>query len=144
MANALLLQRARIVGAGAFGMLSWAGSDAGGPPFCLTLERTYGDGPRGTQVVKIAPGVYGLERTWFNRGAYNTWQVIGGDITAERRVLIHKGNWETDSDGCVLVGSGLLVTPGRFGLSQSSEAFSRLMSETAGIDRLELVVVNCV
>lgn len=72
----------------------------------LTLERTYDKGPRGTQMVKISPGEYRMVRRWYNRGGYGTWQVIGGIVTAERLILVHKGAFEEHSEGCILVGIG--------------------------------------
>jgi hypothetical protein len=134
----LHLRRNLILPDGAFGILTWNGM-----PICLTLEHTYGLGPRGTLIVKIPPGEYVLRRTWFNRGNYNTWQVIGGIITPERRILIHKGNWESDSEGCILVGIGL-QSVGKPGISYSAEALTRLMTATTGYDELQLLVTNCV
>lgn len=137
MTGGLLLQRILIIPEGAWGMLVWQGR-----PLLLTLERTYDDGQRGTQTLKIPPGDYTLRRSWYNRGAYNTWQIIGGLVTAERRILIHKGNWEDHSEGCVLVGMGLLATGPRPGISYSAEAHQRLMSATTGVDQVQLTVIN--
>lgn len=133
----LLLQRTLVIPEGAWGMLVWQGR-----PLTLTLERTYDEGPRGTQMVKIPPGDYTLRRSWYNRGGYNTWQIVGGIVTPERRILIHKGNWEEHSEGCVLVGMGLLSTGPRPGIGYSAEAHQRLMTATAGADTLRLTVIH--
>lgn len=89
----------------------------------------------------LAPGQYRCTRTWFNRGNYNTWQIIGGLIGSADRCLIHKGGWETDTPGSILVGTGLLYP--RPEVSYSAEALARLMSVTTGLDQLDLLVTNC-
>lgn len=119
---------------GAFGVLLWWGL-----PFCVTLERAY-EAQRGTWQPKIPPGHYRLERTMFHRGSYVTWQVLGGPISAERRILIHKGNLAEHSEGCILVGEAFDPIEGQAGIVQSGKAFAELMTLTAELVDVPLVI----
>lgn len=119
---------------GCFGVLLWDGV-----PFAVTVERTY-PGMRGVSGVKIKPGVYRCVRSRYHKGGYDCWQLVGGDITAERRILIHKGNVEEDSDGCIIVGEQFGKLHGKPAVLQSGAAFAELMSLTSAVDEFELSV----
>lgn len=97
-------------GRGAFGVLLWWGL-----PFCVTLERAY-EAQRGT------------------------WQVLGGPVSAERRILIHKGNLAEHSEGCILVGEAFDPIEGQAGIVQSGKAFAELMTLTAELVDVPLVI----
>ena len=128
----------RLYDAGAFGMLSWREA----PPFAVTVEHTYSNGPRGTLTTKIVPGEYQCVRSRYHRGNYDCWQIVGSDIAPERRILIHKGNIEEDSDGCILIGESFGVLHGKPAILQSGAGFAELMSLTGGVDEFPLFVVN--
>lgn len=119
---------------GAFGVLQWWGM-----PICVTLERAYA-GQRGVMLPKIPPGQYRLERTMYHRGNYVTWQVLGGEITPERRILIHKGSVAEDSEGCILVGEAFEPIVGQAGIAQSGAAFAQLMTLTGDLNDCEFHV----
>lgn len=121
-------------GRGAFGVLQWWGL-----PVAVTLERAY-EAQRGTWQPKVPPGQYHLERTTFHRGGYITWQLIGGTITFDRRILIHRGNVAEDSDGCILIGEAFEPINGVAGIAQSGKAFAELMTLTAELVDLPLVI----
>src|SRR5574341_2041527 len=110
----LTLKRVSILPEGAFGVLLWQDM-----PFAVTVERTYPDGQRGVQTVKIAPGVYECRRAHYNKGGYGVWQIIGGDVTRERLIYFHKGNIEEDVDGCVAVGEQFGFLNGKIAVLQS-------------------------
>lgn len=139
MPHHLTLTRVRIIDAGAFGMLDWFGI-----PFCVTLERTYSDGPRGTLRVKIPPGEYKCVRRMYHKPKvpYPTWHIIGGEVTAERLILFHKANLEGDLDGCVGVGESLSPFRDSYGILQSGEAHKELMTLSEGYEELDLLVRN--
>lgn len=128
----------RLYDAGAFGMLAWG--DA--PPFAVTVERTYSNGPRGTLVTKVVQGEYQCVRSHYHRGNYDCWLIVGNGLTPERRVLIHKGNLEEDSDGCLLVGEQFGILNGKPAILQSGLGFEELMSITQGVDEFPLLVQN--
>jgi hypothetical protein len=93
----LELVRVRVAPAGAFGVLV-----AEHHPIAVTLEPTWAlpDAPA-VQSVKIPVGRYLCRRSWFHRGAYETFEVV---VPGHSRLLFHRGNVEEDSEGCILVG----------------------------------------
>jgi hypothetical protein len=112
------------------------------PPFAVTVEHTYNNGPRGTLVTKVGPGEYQCVRSHYHKGNYDCWQIVGNGITPERRILIHKGNLEDDSDGCLLIGEQFGMLHGKPGILQSGAGFAELMSTTQGVDEFPLIVTN--
>ena len=132
----MTVKRVAILQQGAFGVLLWHGI-----PFGVSLERTY-PGQRDAQITKIKPGVYQCTRSRYNAGGYDTWLIQGGDITPERRILLHKGNTEEDSEGCILVGESYGLLSGKHAILQSGAAFQELMTLSADIDEFYLTVVN--
>ena len=111
------LQRVAVGPEGAFGVLL-----ADGLPFALTLERTY-DAPTG-QSVKIPAGRLRCKRSVYYKGGYPTYEI---EVPGHTRILFHKGNWETDSEGCVLVGESFTELSGRPALGDSKGGFSEFM-----------------
>lgn len=132
MAPLVLKRLTPFTARGAFGVLQWWGL-----PFAVTLERAY-EAQRGTWQPKVPPGQYRLKRTTYHRGRYITWQIIGGAITYDRRILIHRGNVAEDSDGCVLIGETFDPINGLAGIAQSGKAFAELMTLTADLVDVEL------
>lgn len=120
---------------GAFSVALWEGV-----PFAVTVERTYPGGRAGVNSVKIKPGAYKCVRSFYHRGGYDCWQIIGGDITAERRVLIHKANVEDDLDGCIGIGEQFGRIQGKPAVLQSGVAFIELMALSARLSEFDLSV----
>lgn len=135
----LVLKRVEFSDEGAFGVLQW-----GRRSFALTIERTY-PGPYNSNVVKIPPGLYKLERSTYNKPArpYPTWKIVGGIITPDREIKFHKANWETDVDGCIGVAESFEVLNGRPAVANSAGGFRELMSLTTGLSSVDFVVINC-
>lgn len=132
----MTVKRVAVTAYGAFGVLLWHGL-----PFAVSLERVY-PGQRDSFVTKIKPGDYHCQRSHYVRGGYDTWQVIGGDVTAERRILLHKGNTQDDSEGCILVGEQFGLLGGKQAILQSGAAFQELMTLSSEVDEFQLTVVN--
>jgi hypothetical protein len=132
----LTLHRVAYLAEGVFGVLLWQQV-----PFAVTVERSY-PGQLNAQVPKVTIGTYTCERTWYNRGGYEVWQLIGGPITKDRLIYIHKGNLEDDSEGCILVGEQFGFLKGKPAVLQSGAAFQELMTLTADYDQLQLSVIN--
>lgn len=122
------LLRFRIVEEGAFGVLL----DAFGEFVCFTLERTYDN-----LEVKILPGVYDCQATRFHRGGYDTFEVM---VSGHSRILFHRGNVETDSDGCILTGAALGVLNGARAVLKSRAGFANFVRVTAGVKGFKLSV----
>jgi hypothetical protein len=93
---------------------------------------------------KIEPGEYKCVRSKYfaSKDDYDCWQIVGGDITLDRVIKIHKGNLEEDSKGCLLIGEQFGFLHGKPGILQSGAGFDELMRLTQGVDEFPLLVVN--
>jgi hypothetical protein len=120
---------------GAFGVLQWWGI-----PICVTLERVYPH--QRVQVPRLPPGQYTLERAMFHGSEYVTWQVVGGELEADRRILLHKGTVVEEADGCILIGESFDALNGLTGIAQSGIAFRELMTLTSDMINVEFHVKN--
>lgn len=109
----------RIVAArdGIFGVL--LGDD--GLPWMLTLEPTLDE----TFKPVIPEGVYIAQPTYYHKGGYNTYEVMG--VAGHSRLLFHVGNTEDDTIGCILLGTSFGVIGGKKALLSSRKAFERFM-----------------
>ena len=121
------LVRVSIAEAGAFGVLLQAGI-----PFVVTLERTFE-----RRRVVIPPGEWRCRRTVFRKRGYPTYEVLVPD---HERVLIHIGNLEEDSTGCVLLGMEFGELQGRPAVLLSRLAFREFMRRAQARPELRLRV----
>ena len=128
----IVLKRISVHKEGAFGVLLFDGI-----PICVTLERTYDDQAK---VVKIPPGTYQCKRSRYHRGGYDTFEI---HVPGHSRILFHKGNVETHSEGCVLLGEQYGVLNGRPAILQSGVAFDEFMAKTKDVDVFDLHVIYC-
>lgn len=127
----LVLNRVYVGQAGAFGVLS----EAGQPPFAVTLEHTYDNNE-----VKIQAGIYTCQRTHFNRGGYDTFEVTS--VPGHECILFHRGNTENDSDGCILLGLCLGQVNGVPGVLSSASAHALFMVKQSAVDHFQLEVLE--
>lgn len=63
-----------------------------------------------------------------SRGKYTQGFEIQG-VPSRSLIMIHPGNWQEDSNGCLLVGKGYGAPGGKTGIVNSLVAFSELMEE---------------
>lgn len=76
-------------------------------PVCCTLEPPWLDNKK--RVSCIPAGVYQCERCKVTRyrisgrQILNAWEVLG--VPDRTGILIHTGNWKSDTEGCVIVGT---------------------------------------
>lgn len=139
----LTLTRTESVADGTFGLLRVT------PSLMLhTLEDDWRDNERGESC--IPAGVYLLERTIYRKHNYETFEITG--VPNRSRILIHPGNTEEDTMGCILVGlrQGYVKVPfdedthakdvTKRAVVASQEAFRRFMREMAGVDEAELEI----
>lgn len=68
----------------------------------------------------------------------NGWTVNG--VPDRSLIMIHPGNWATDSNGCILPGRAHQVINGMPGVSASRAAFEDLMRRMASEDQWTMVV----
>jgi hypothetical protein len=101
----------------------------GGASFC-TMEPRWEHNARGVSC--IPAGIYGLDKRSspivdrttggvFKRG----WEIVG--VPGRDLIMLHPGNWATDSNGCVLIGRAHVVMDGKPAISASRAAFADLM-----------------
>ena len=124
----LTLKRVAILPDGAFGVLLWDSR-----PFAVSLERTFDDGK--TKIPAI--GEFNCFRSRFHRGGYDTFEIA---VSGHSRILFHRGNIETDSEGCVLIGEQFGILNGKPAILQSVLGFSEFMKLTQDVDQFQLTV----
>ena len=133
--HAAELIRVAVLPDGAFGVLVLDGR-----PFCVTLERTQSVESEGLtrQTTVIPDGHYVCQRTWFVRGAYETFEIMG--VQGHSRLLFHVGNVETDSQGCVLLGTRYEAAGPRPMILDSRTAHTRFMSALSDVNAFPITV----
>lgn len=98
-------------------------------PFAVTCEREWLNNQKGISC--IPTGRYWCKRVHSIKFG-DTWEVTGVDGRTE--ILIHKGNIDDDSHGCIIVGEYFGVwSDGSCDVASSGEAHKELMNRTAMI-----------
>ena len=111
-----------------------------GKHFCYVLTHAYSDGA--SFVAKVPPGMYICKRGTHqleSGGPFETFEVTGVPPFQGQSVtgiLFHKGNYQTDSHGCLLLGAGVSATC----IYGSKVAFEAFMAIQQGVDQFTLVV----
>lgn len=101
---------------GTFGVFMW-----GGKPICVTVENPWKDNrPR---VSCIPPGDYDVGP--HSGLKYKDVWILHG-VPGRSAILIHKGNTEKDTDGCIIVGMSFARFGDIVGVAQSGVAISLL------------------
>lgn len=103
-----------------------------------------------TSVSCIPAGVYPLRRTIYYKHGIETWEVC--NVPGRRRILIHVGNTEEDTMGCILVGTRLgklwvadeddpkHPVVEKWGVVNSRMAFQMLMNAMANVDEAQIEI----
>lgn len=114
-----------------------------GSPFMVTLEHAFlqADGtyapivPQG--IFQCVRGVHQLS----NGRPFETFEITG--VEGHRGLLFHAGNFNKDSEGCVLCGQTVTTydAAGDKMITGSREEFSKFMLCLDGVDEFELGVV---
>lgn len=125
----LTLHRRNKTEAGIFGDI-WAED---GSFICVTLEHSYDFQP------KLPQGIYtckrGLHRLAHMKEPFETFEIL--DVPGHSDILFHVGNYNRDSDGCVLIG----IEFGDKMITESRVAFQEFMDLQKGIDTFTLTVL---
>jgi hypothetical protein len=132
----LLLKRNEFQSAGIFGLLMSLDKS------CIvahTLEHSYvGSNEPICYIPKLPPGVYLCERGMHQLEGmsfpFETFEIT--HVPGHTQILLHVGNTNDDSAGCVLLGSARSNNM----ITQSRIAFAAFMKLQAGIDTFKLVV----
>jgi hypothetical protein len=85
----------KLYDAGTFGLLNVNGM------VLFTLEDEWRNNEQ--NISCIPSGLYPLRRTIYQKHGYPTYEIA--DVPGRTRILIHPGNTEEHSEGCVLLGS---------------------------------------
>ena len=124
---------------GVFGVLQ----DFFANEIALTLEHSYPGVQPGTYRAKIPAGNYtcvlGSHRLEGMAHPFSTYQVM--DVPGHSNILFHWGNYNSDSDGCVLLGESI----GNIGnrpqmITNSKKTFEKFMELQKGNISFKLIV----
>lgn len=103
-------------------------------PLCTTLERPWLNNQ--TNVSCIPAGEYYPVRGVFPKHGETFEIPVSGRVA----ILIHKGNLVTDSNGCILVGTGYGWINRQLAVIDSGTAFSDLFKYLSGINEFKLII----
>jgi len=98
----------------------------------ITLEHAYDDS-NGNFTPKIPNGTYTCHlgtHQLGHGGPQELFQVM--DVPGHENILLHKGNKNNDSEGCILLGT--ILDASGFQILSSTEAFDAFMALQAGQD----------
>lgn len=111
---------------------------------CRTLEHAYdsGDG-NGSYAPKVLPGVYlcvrGRHQLAHMDKPFTTFEIT--KVPGHTNILFHKGNYNNDSEGCVLLGTGVYPSENApTMLTSSSPVFNKFLMLQNGINQFTLTV----
>jgi hypothetical protein len=112
--------------------------DAWGNVVCQTLEHAYTATGGAAYSPKLPPGTYtcvkGTHRL-INMGPFETFEITG--VEGHSGILFHVGNYNDDSEGCVLLG---MQRAGN-SITASHAAFAEFMSRCANCTQFQLRVL---
>jgi hypothetical protein len=133
----LKLERMKYLKEGVFGHIL----DESGNQIAVTLEHSYVNGT--TITAKVAPGTYTCLRHTPNRLPYETFELQnvpdfqGKPVTG---ILLHIGNYNSDSDGCILLGTDIAYATSPVMIDNSKIAFEKFMELQAGVNSFTLEI----
>lgn len=130
MAKTLILKRIAYTADGTFGVL------LDGPvPFAVTCEREWLDNQ--PDVSCIPEGTYACKRVESPKFG-GTFEVTG--VPGRSSILLHSGNTEDDSHGCILVGEQFGAVNGKTAVLSSKVGFAEFLQRLSGEDEFMLVI----
>lgn len=106
-----------------------------GEDLCFTLEHAYLC--EHEYFPKVNPGEYTCKRgthCLHNGVPFETFEVTG--VEGHTNILLHAGNYNKDSEGCILLGTGKLNNM----ITNSQAAFGMFLRLMEGLDEFTLVV----
>lgn len=110
--------------------------DAEGQPLAVTLEHSYGGAP------KLPAGTYtcqrGKHRLHGMTEDFETFEVLG--VPVHTGILFHWGNYNDDSEGCILLGRVSCDSPKGCMVTSSRATFARWMLDLEGVQSFTLAV----
>lgn len=131
----LTLTRIHSGASGIFGIMT----DMRGDSIAETLEHAYDQG-EGKFAPKIPAGKYKCVRRLSPRFGFDVFMLE--NVPGATFIEIHPGNYNKDSDGCILVGEIISGQGPNEMISQSRLAFESLMQLQSGLNAFVLMVVG--
>jgi hypothetical protein len=96
-------------------------------PFCVTLQHAYLQ-PDGSYAPKLPNGHYvclkGTHKLDHNPSPFQAFEVL--HVPNHTGILFHVGNYNADSDGCILLGNGIAGRDAS--ITNSKETFEKFMT----------------
>lgn len=132
----MILTRTEKRADGIFGYLT----NENGTRICYSLEHAFATG--GDFRAKVPPGSYschrGMHRLLHMQHEFETFEIRVPDHT---NILFHVGNYNEDSEGCILLGDGMYQDPnGRKMLTHSKDAFQKFMIQYSKYQEFKLLI----
>lgn len=126
---------------GIFGLLF----DDQGNKIANCLQHSYDSGlGNGTFVPKIPDGVYtcvrGQHRLESMTHDFTTFEL--SNVPGHSNILFHWGNYNKDSAGCILLGSGMANINGTNMLLHSKDTFDKFMTLQSTVNQFTLTVTS--
>lgn len=126
---------------GVFGILT----DEVGQEIAMCLEHAYDAGlGNGSYTAKLNPGVYKCVRGTHKLHdgiPFETFEIEG--VTGHDNILFHVGNYNTDSEGCVLLGRRIVANPDKPTenmITSSRNTFLKFMDLQRNVNEFTLTV----
>lgn len=111
---------------------------------CATLEHAYTDEQGGWEP-KIPEGFYkcvrGMHQLVKSAHPFETFEIT--DVPEHTKILFHVGNFNNDSEGCVLLGEKMIIegkTP--LMIANSKVTFEKFMNMQHGVEEFNLTVID--
>lgn len=109
--------------------------DMEGKVLFRTCEHSYNDKPKVyTGTFKCVRGVHQLH----TGPKFETFEITG--VSGHSNILFHVGNWQHDSEGCVLVGEAICESRQGRMVTNSRHAFEEFMKLQDGVNEFTLTV----
>ena len=122
------------------GIFSHIGRADNGLPVMVTLEHAYWSGTEWQP--KIPPGFYtcvrGLHRLASMTEDFETFEITG--VQGHTNLLFHAGNFNKDSEGCMLCGQEVAEGAGAEMVTNSRVTFAKFMGLQEGCTTFQLEV----
>jgi hypothetical protein len=124
------LVRLREIGCGYWGMML-----INNVPTFSTLERSWKGNQRNISCIPTSDN-YTLHRVRSPKFGI-TYEV---PVEGRDGILIHKGNFVTDTSGCILIGTGYQLRSGEPTITKSTKAFEDFMRRADGRQEIKLII----
>lgn len=114
--------------------------DSDGNQVAVTIEHSYQQDDQSWQP-KLPDGTYTCQRGqhMLHSGPIETFEIL--NVPNHTGVLLHPGNSEEASEGCVLLGDDLVFNPNAF-IEHSKDAFSKFIALQDGLNTFTLTVTS--